>query len=246
MFDLVGGNPDFVAGGSEPGLINNGDGRAYGVEVMLRHRPSRGPHGWLAYTLSRSERFDTATRTRGGPCLRWIRRIFYPRLWATRSWLVAWDDGSLDHGNPTTPAWRLLRCRRPLCRPLRGERRSDRLPDFFQMDLRLEKKSSRSGTRLSGTSTCSTSPTAKTSSSTSISMTSALLGDPGVPSSSLESSGHGEVVRTGVAADERRTVYELESEGDIYRPRVLAMKISRPSAIGDTSGDPAGGTAGGF
>ena len=38
---------------------NDGEGRAYGGELMLRYRPGGGPFfGWLAYTLSRSERRD--------------------------------------------------------------------------------------------------------------------------------------------------------------------------------------------
>ncbi|MEZ4324410.1 MAG: TonB-dependent receptor [Polyangiales bacterium] len=38
---------------------NAGEGRAYGGELMLRYRPGGGPFfGWLAYTLSRSERRD--------------------------------------------------------------------------------------------------------------------------------------------------------------------------------------------
>ncbi len=38
---------------------NAGEGRAYGGELMLRYRPGGGPFfGWVAYTLSRSERRD--------------------------------------------------------------------------------------------------------------------------------------------------------------------------------------------
>ncbi len=37
-------------------LDNNQEGREYGLEVMLRMRPWKGFYGWIAYTLSRSER----------------------------------------------------------------------------------------------------------------------------------------------------------------------------------------------
>jgi hypothetical protein len=38
---------------------NSGDGRAFGAEFMLRYRPAGGRlSGWIAYTLSRSERRD--------------------------------------------------------------------------------------------------------------------------------------------------------------------------------------------
>jgi len=146
MFDLVGGNPDFVAGGSEPGLINNGDGRAYGVEVMLRHRPSPRPlYGWLAYTLSRSERFD-----RGDPDEGWtLFALDQTHILSSvlgYKWGRGWSLGTTVRwitGNPTTPRFGArFDVDARFYRPLRGERRSDRLPDFFQMDLRLEKKSS--------------------------------------------------------------------------------------------------------
>ncbi len=41
------------------GAGNVGRGRAYGAEVLLRYKPDARFFGWLAYTLSRSERQDT-------------------------------------------------------------------------------------------------------------------------------------------------------------------------------------------
>ncbi len=38
--------------------LNTGVGRIYGAEVLFRHRPSSRFFGWVAYTLSRSERRD--------------------------------------------------------------------------------------------------------------------------------------------------------------------------------------------
>ena len=40
---------------------NRGEGRAYGAEVLLRHYPHKRFFGWLAYTLSRSERLNLET-----------------------------------------------------------------------------------------------------------------------------------------------------------------------------------------
>ncbi len=37
-------------------FTNEGEGRSYGLELMLRHRTQSGFFGWVAYTLSRSER----------------------------------------------------------------------------------------------------------------------------------------------------------------------------------------------
>ena len=61
-------------------------------------------------------------------------------------WGRGWSLGTTVRwitGNPTTPRFGArFDVDARFYRPLRGERRSDRLPDFFQMDLRLEKKSS--------------------------------------------------------------------------------------------------------
>lgn len=37
---------------------NEGEGRAYGLELLVRRRIEEGLYGWLSYTLSRSERLD--------------------------------------------------------------------------------------------------------------------------------------------------------------------------------------------
>jgi TonB family protein len=49
------------ATGSESGVryVNSGKGRAYGAEFLLRYKPEGRFFGWVAYTLSRSERRDT-------------------------------------------------------------------------------------------------------------------------------------------------------------------------------------------
>ena len=39
-------------------LLQQGDGRAYGVQFFLRQQPWHGFFGWVACTLSRSERRD--------------------------------------------------------------------------------------------------------------------------------------------------------------------------------------------
>lgn len=39
-------------------FANEGEGRAYGLELLIRRRIEQGLYGWLSYTLSRSERLD--------------------------------------------------------------------------------------------------------------------------------------------------------------------------------------------
>jgi hypothetical protein len=55
--NLIVGNPNFVSL-DDPFFVNDGVGRAYGVEVILRHDPVGKFFGWISYTLSRSERRD--------------------------------------------------------------------------------------------------------------------------------------------------------------------------------------------
>jgi outer membrane cobalamin receptor len=41
-----------------PVLVNEGIGRVYGAEILIRQQFARGFFGWVSYTLSRSERKD--------------------------------------------------------------------------------------------------------------------------------------------------------------------------------------------
>jgi TonB family protein len=57
LFDLVSQRPDpTTPSGSRYG--NEGTGFAYGVEFLLKYKPDKHFMGWIAYTLSRSERRD--------------------------------------------------------------------------------------------------------------------------------------------------------------------------------------------
>lgn len=57
LTDLIVSNQNF---GSldDSYFVNTGIGRAYGMEVIVRHEPVGNFFGWLSYTLSRSERRD--------------------------------------------------------------------------------------------------------------------------------------------------------------------------------------------
>lgn len=61
MFDLVEQVNRTVATEDGPRrqyFANEGEGRSYGLEVLIRRRIEEGFYGWLSYTLSRSERLD--------------------------------------------------------------------------------------------------------------------------------------------------------------------------------------------
>jgi hypothetical protein len=57
LSDLILYNPDFEDL-DDVYFINEGVGRIYGVELMVRHDPIGNLFGWVSYTLSKSERRD--------------------------------------------------------------------------------------------------------------------------------------------------------------------------------------------
>lgn len=56
--DLIVFNPEYAGFGINDAFVNDGDGRAYGMEIMARHDPTGPFFGWVSYTLSRAERRD--------------------------------------------------------------------------------------------------------------------------------------------------------------------------------------------
>jgi TonB family protein len=145
MFHLIGRNPDYQAGSTQPLLLNNVDGRAYGMELMLRHRVSPRPlYGWIAYTLSRSERFN-----RGEPQPEWtvfdLDQTHILSSVVGYKWGKGWSFGVTNRwvtGNPTTErVGARFDADLQSYRPVFGDENGSRMPAFFQMDMRLERKS---------------------------------------------------------------------------------------------------------
>jgi TonB family protein len=58
--NLVVSNPSANANAAGQSYVNTGTGRTYGAELLLRYKPTGPLFGWVAYTLSRSERRDAA------------------------------------------------------------------------------------------------------------------------------------------------------------------------------------------
>jgi TonB family protein len=56
MRDLIVSNPDMATDITAPPYINDGKGRSYGLEFILKHDKSKYFSGWISYTVSRSER----------------------------------------------------------------------------------------------------------------------------------------------------------------------------------------------
>lgn len=133
---------DSATGSPEPVIYDNaGSGRAYGFEVLARHYPANKFFGWVAYTLSRSERRDPETGE-------WTvfeydqTHIFS----AVAGYNLPWNvDVSarfrLVTGNPETPVvGSVWNADQDSYSPIYGEPNSIRSDTFHQLDLRVDKE----------------------------------------------------------------------------------------------------------
>jgi hypothetical protein len=121
-------------------LLQTGEGRSYGIQWLLKLGPWRDFFGWAAYTLSRSER-------RVAQSAPW--RLFDSdqthllTLVANQS-LGNWTLGArvrYARGLPRTPvSGALYDLRDDAFQPIFGAQNSIRLPDFWQLDLRVDRR----------------------------------------------------------------------------------------------------------
>jgi TonB family protein len=120
---------------------NNGVGRVVGMELTLRRDPVHRLSGWVAYTLSRSERRDS-----GAPHYRLFQWDQTHILTAVGMWRFGrnWQLSTrirLISGNPLTPVTgAVLDMDSGIYKPSYGAKYSDRNPVFAQWDLRIDRK----------------------------------------------------------------------------------------------------------
>jgi len=121
-------------------LLDSGTGRSYGVQILLQQRMWRGFTGSLAYTLSRSERRDTlgaSTRLFDGD------QSHLLVLQGSQS-LAEWTLGTRVRyatGIPKTPVvGAFFDEKSDTHQPILGALNSRRLPGFWQVDLRVDRK----------------------------------------------------------------------------------------------------------
>lgn len=120
---------------------SNGRGRMYGMELMLRHLQNERFFGWIAYTLSRSERYNQLEK-------KWVLygKDQTHNLQMLGSWHLKreFDFGfrlRFVSGDPTTPVIGVIESENGnYFIPEYGETNSSRVNPFFQLDLRLDKK----------------------------------------------------------------------------------------------------------
>lgn len=122
-------------------LRNGGLGRAYGMEVLIRHKPHKKFFGWISYTLSRSERQDNP----GDP----YRLFSFDQthiLTLVAAYKIGWGLSisarfRLVSGNPFTPIrGGIFDADRGNYIPIPGENNSARNPLFHQLDIRIDYK----------------------------------------------------------------------------------------------------------
>ncbi len=129
-------------------LINDNRqvGRVFGGELLLRHKPYKNFYGWIAYTLSRSER-----KTDGDWFLFNFDQTHILIIVASYILPYGFQVGTrfrLISGNPTTPTVRVGPGAVPSVydadtadyRRVNAPFRSGRLPLFHQLDVRIDKK----------------------------------------------------------------------------------------------------------
>ncbi len=132
---------DINIAGNETRYTSAGYGRAYGGEVLLRLRPTRYFTGWVAYSLSRFERdYFGGVQFAPGP-------LDQPHnLIIVGSVKLPWDLSlglrfRYASGPLVTPVLAsLFDASGNYSVPLPGLPWSQRLPDFFQLDARLDKR----------------------------------------------------------------------------------------------------------
>jgi TonB family protein len=122
-------------------VVNQGEGRSYGAQFLLRRELARGFFGWIAYTILRSERKDAASG-------QW--RLFDFDQTHVLTALASYDlgrgfdigvRGRYATGYPRTPVvGSYFDARTATYQPILGAKNSIRIPDFVQIDVRASKR----------------------------------------------------------------------------------------------------------
>lgn len=136
LWDRVVGTP----GGVPPYLINDGSGRIVGAELSAGVRPTPRTFGYVAYTLSRSERRNGNEdwRVFDNDQTHVLSAVASQKLGA------GWELGARFRyvtGNPRTPVVAAVYdARIDQYRPVYGAVNSEREEAFHQLDVRVEKQ----------------------------------------------------------------------------------------------------------
>ena len=123
-------------------LFNNeGEGRVYGLELLVRHELANNFFGWISYTLSRSERRDAADED--WRIFEWDQSHI---LTLVGSYTIGagWSVGGRFRfvtGSPDTPVVdSVFDADGDRFVQVRGEQLSERVDSFHQLDIRIDKQ----------------------------------------------------------------------------------------------------------
>ena len=120
---------------------NKGLGRVYGLELVGKHELTKKFVGWLAYTLMRAERRDS-----GATSYRLFQYDQTHILTVFGSYVLPrnWQIGSRFRyvtGNPATPVnGAVYNASTDDYNPVYGNKYTSRVPSFYQLDIRVDKK----------------------------------------------------------------------------------------------------------
>lgn len=129
----------------EPGIDlrykSTGIGRAYGLEVLLRWSLTKNFFGWISYTLSRTERdYDNGTRI-GRSALDQPHNLVALASYKLPFDFILGAKIRYTTGPLTTPTvGAVYDINGNYHFPIQGDSWSERLPDFFQLDVRIDKR----------------------------------------------------------------------------------------------------------
>jgi hypothetical protein len=122
-------------------LVGIGAGRSYGAQFMLRKSLKDGFFGWIAYTLLRAERQDEPSQP---------YRLFDFDQTHVLTALAAYQFGKgfdvstrfrYATGYPRSPVvGSYYDTRRDIYEPELGPKNTSRIPDFWQLDVRVAKR----------------------------------------------------------------------------------------------------------
>jgi TonB family protein len=122
-------------------LVQEGEGRAFGGQVLLRHELAAGFFGWASYSIIRSERKDH-------PGSAW--RLFDFDQTHVATVVASYELGAgfevgarfrYSSGFPRTPVvGAFYLARRDIYEPMFGMQNSIRIPSFLQLDARVSKR----------------------------------------------------------------------------------------------------------
>ncbi|MBX5483166.1 MAG: TonB-dependent receptor [Myxococcaceae bacterium] len=121
---------------------STGEGRSYGAEILLRHQLTQNFFGWIAWSISRTERLSPlgTGKMELSPLDQPHNLVALGSYKLPGDWVIGarirYTSGPLD----TPYVGAIYDANGNYYFPIPGERYSRRLPAFFQLDVRVDKR----------------------------------------------------------------------------------------------------------